>query len=373
MSTGAANSGLDPEPSLWPVLVTGGGGFVGGHIARQLAAAGHQVRALTRRPPPVEESDPPIDWIVGDLRDQAVRRRALEAVRGVIHTASWVSLGPDRLGISHATNVDATAQLLAESAESGAERFVYTSSLYSLAAGTREQPADESSAWNLERFDSAYMRTKRQAEQLVLAANGPRLSTIALCPGMVQGPRDTKPTSTKIAKAYCALARGDHPAGRDSDYRRECPGIGPSPRLDPRRWRPALCGRGALLELRRTLRPRGFIDRTSEVEGATSRSAGAIDCHGGCRDRPSGPILVSGRFTSARRRRVPSAVHSRRPRRSLLRSRASASRRIDRQKPVRAVGTFGRPINFCTEVHHGGFSNVSWPRMDPRSTIGPCQ
>jgi dihydroflavonol-4-reductase len=202
MSTGAPNFGLDPEPSLWPVLVTGGGGFVGGHVARQLAAAGHRVRALTRRPPRVEESDPPIDWIVGDLRDQAVRRRALEGVRGVIHTASWVSLGPDRLGISHATNVEATAQLLAESAESGAERFVYTSSLYSLAAGTRDQPADEFSAWNLNRIDSDYLRTKRQAEELVLAANRPRFSTIALCPGMVQGSRDPRPTSTMITKAY---------------------------------------------------------------------------------------------------------------------------------------------------------------------------
>ena len=187
------------------MLVTGGSGFVGGHVARLLAASGHCVRALTRRPPRVEEGDSPIDWIVGDLRDQAVRLRALEGVRGVIHTASWVSLGPDRLGVSHATNVEATGRLLAESAEAGAERFVYTSSLYSLAAGTPEQPADEFSAWNLERFDSAYMRTKRQAEKLVLAANGPRFSTIALCPGMVQGPRDTKPTSTKIAKAYARL------------------------------------------------------------------------------------------------------------------------------------------------------------------------
>jgi dihydroflavonol-4-reductase len=202
LTTGAPISGLDPEPSLWPVLVTGGGGFVGGHVARQLAAVGHRVRALTRRPAQVEQSDPPIDWIVGDLRDQAVRRRALEGVRGVIHTAGWVSIGPDRLGISHATNVEATARLLAESAEAGAERFVYTSTLYSLAAGTREQPADEFSAWNLQRIDSAYIRTKRQAEELVLAANRPQFSTIALCPGMVQGSRDPKPTSTLIAKAY---------------------------------------------------------------------------------------------------------------------------------------------------------------------------
>jgi len=202
MTNGASKSALDPEPSEWPVLVTGGGGFVGGHIARQLGAAGHRVRALTRRPPRVEEIDPPVEWIVGDLRDQAVRRRALEGARGVIHTASWVSLGPDLLGVSHAINVEATACLLAESVEAGAERFVYTSTLYSLAAGTSQQPADEFSAWNLQRFDSAYMRTKRQAEQLVLSANGPRFSTIALCPGMVQGPRDTKPTSTRIAKAY---------------------------------------------------------------------------------------------------------------------------------------------------------------------------
>jgi dihydroflavonol-4-reductase len=202
MTPGAPISPLDPEPSRWPVLVTGGSGFVGGHVARELAACGHRVRALTRRPPRIEENDSAIEWIVGDVRDQAVRRRALDGVRGVIHTASWVSLGPDRLGISYATNVEATRRLLAEAAEAGAERFVYTSSLYSLAAGTRDQPADEFSAWNLQRFDSAYMRTKREAEQLVLAANGPRVSTIALCPGMVQGPRDTKPTSTKIAKAF---------------------------------------------------------------------------------------------------------------------------------------------------------------------------
>jgi dihydroflavonol-4-reductase len=197
-----AGSGQDPVPHEWPVLVTGAGGFVGGHVARMLAARGHYVRGLTRRPAEVREGDPVVDWLVGDLRDPEVRRQAVAGVRGVIHTAGWVSLGPDSLGISHAINVDMTAHLLNEAAMAGVERFVYTSSLYTLAAGTVDEPADEFTPWNLERVESAYTRTKRQAERLVLAANRPGFATIALCPGMVQGPRDHKPTSTAIVKSY---------------------------------------------------------------------------------------------------------------------------------------------------------------------------
>jgi dihydroflavonol-4-reductase len=189
-----------PEPSEWPVLVTGAGGFVGGHVARALASSGHVVRGLVRRPPELEASDPDIEWLVGDLLDENVRRKAVAGVRAVIHTASWVSLGVDHGRVSQAVNVDVTRHLLAESVQAGVERFVYTSTLYTLAAGTREQPADELSAWNLQSLDSAYTQTKRQAERLVLEASQPRFSTIALCPGMVLGPRDVKGTSTKIVR-----------------------------------------------------------------------------------------------------------------------------------------------------------------------------
>jgi dihydroflavonol-4-reductase len=198
------------------VLVTGAGGFVGGHIARGLARAGHRVRGLTRRPPVEEPGDPPIEWLIGDLRESSVPRRALAGVRGVIHTASWVCLGLDPQGTSQAVNVAATRRLLAESARAGVQRFVYTSTLYTLAAGTPEEPADEFTAWNLQRVDSPYTRTKRQAEHLVLEASDLALSTIVLCPGMVMGPRDRKPTSTTIARTLArhwlaVLPRGGIP------------------------------------------------------------------------------------------------------------------------------------------------------------------
>jgi dihydroflavonol-4-reductase len=140
--------------------------------------------------------------LIGDLQDPGLRRQAVGGVRGVIHTAGWVSLGTDRLGISRITNVDLTRQLLAEAARAGVERFVYTSSLYTLAAGTQDQSADEFTEWNLERVDSSYTRTKREAERLVLGEHDGPLTAIALCPGMVLGPRDPKPTSTRIIRAY---------------------------------------------------------------------------------------------------------------------------------------------------------------------------
>ena len=196
------------EPADWPVLVTGASGFVGGHVARGLAASGHRVVGLTRRRPIPRDGDPSIEWVIGDLRDSEDRRRAVKGVRGVIHTASWVSLGSDPRGEGASVNVEATRGLLADSVAAGVERFVYTSTLHTMAAGSAETPADESTPWNLERVESTYSRTKRAAEAIVLDGLGGKLPGVVLCPGMVIGSRDPKPTSTSLLllMARCPLA-----------------------------------------------------------------------------------------------------------------------------------------------------------------------
>lgn len=180
------------------VLVTGAGGFVGGHVARALASSGVEVRGLTRRPPAVEPGDPPIEWVAGDLRDPDTRRHAVAGARGVVHAAGWVSLGRDRDGQARAINVDATRALLDEAEAAGVERFVYTSTLWTAAAGTPERPADEDSPWDLEAIRGPYCDTKREAERIVLGRERDGFRTVVLCPGLVIGPRDVRPTSTRL-------------------------------------------------------------------------------------------------------------------------------------------------------------------------------
>jgi dihydroflavonol-4-reductase len=196
-----------------PVLVTGAGGFVGGHVARTLAAAGYRVRGLVRHLPRVDPEDQPIEWVLGDLRDHEVRTRAVTGVWGVAHCGGWVHLASDFDGEARAVNVEATRGLLADSVAAGVERFVYTSTLQTLAAGSAECPADEETPWNLETVRSPYVESKREAERHVLAGQGGRLATLVLCPGMVIGPRDPRPTSTRVLLEMAKTPVAFLPAG----------------------------------------------------------------------------------------------------------------------------------------------------------------
>ena len=167
-------------------------------MARALATAGYRVRGLARRLPPAEPLDPPIEWLLGDLRNPEDRVRAVAGVRGVVHVASWVSLASDPRGDSYAVNVVATRELLEQGRAAGVERFLYTSSSWTVAAGSPEAPANETTAWNLVPLRSPYSETKREAERLVLEQDQPGFRTVVLCPTMVIGPRDVRPTSTRV-------------------------------------------------------------------------------------------------------------------------------------------------------------------------------
>jgi dihydroflavonol-4-reductase len=119
-------------------------------------------------------------------------------MRGVIHSAAWVSLGLDPREESCDVNIQATQDLLADCRAAGVQRLVFTSSLHTLAAGTPEAPADEHSPWNLHRVETPYSRSKREAERIVRESCDSSLETVVICPGMVVGGEAPRPTSTRL-------------------------------------------------------------------------------------------------------------------------------------------------------------------------------
>ena len=118
------------------ILLTGGAGFIGRHVQRELLRRGHEVRVLDSLRPDVHKNGKigameGAELIVGDVRDAAVVDRTLLGVEAVLHLAAKVGLGVDVGDLpDYASSNDAgTAELLAGMARAGVERLTLASSM----------------------------------------------------------------------------------------------------------------------------------------------------------------------------------------------------------------------------------------------------
>lgn len=116
------------------VLVTGGAGFIGSHIAAAFAASGARVRVIddlsTGHIENLEEIGGAVDFVKASLTDEAATRRALEDVELVFHEAAIPSVprSVDNPQETHYACVDATFSLLLAAREKGVRRVVYAAS-----------------------------------------------------------------------------------------------------------------------------------------------------------------------------------------------------------------------------------------------------
>ena len=132
------------------ILITGGAGFIGSHLADTLLAAGHQVRALDNLSPQVhgERGAPPdylsdqVDLLIGDVRDRQAVDRALEDVDVVFHLAAAVGVGQSMYRIEHYIDVNnrGTAVLLEALAQRPVERLIVASSMSVYGEGLYRDP-----------------------------------------------------------------------------------------------------------------------------------------------------------------------------------------------------------------------------------------
>jgi len=131
--------------------VTGGAGFIGSSLIRELVSLGERVVAFddlsTGSARNLKDVSDGLDLVVGDIRDASAVRRAARGARVVFHLAA---LGSDERSIgdpftSHAVNAEGTLNALVAAREEGVERFVYASSS-SVYGDHTELPLDESMA-----------------------------------------------------------------------------------------------------------------------------------------------------------------------------------------------------------------------------------
>ncbi len=169
------------------VLVTGGGGFLGQGVCKQLVAAGYTVCAFNRNRHAALD-DLNVEQRIGDISNLDSVVDAAKDVDAIVHSAGKVGAW-GKLEDFYETNVRGTDNVLAACELHEIRKLVFTSSGTVVHSGGDLEGIDESAPY-ASHFSSPYAQTKALAEQRVLAANTKDLATVALRPHFVWGPGD---------------------------------------------------------------------------------------------------------------------------------------------------------------------------------------
>jgi nucleoside-diphosphate-sugar epimerase len=186
------------------VLLTGGAGFLGRHLLRELLASGASVRALSRR----GETDAVLAQlgaqpVRGDVTDAPSVRAAVAGVDAIFHAAADTNTWSKRNAAQWATNVGGIENLLAAARAAGVGRFVHTSSVSAYSHLVHETLREDVPQRGHESWIN-YERSKHAAESAVRASGMPFL---VFQPAHILGPGDTHNWS----RLFVLVDRGELP------------------------------------------------------------------------------------------------------------------------------------------------------------------
>lgn len=187
------------------VLVTGGTGFVGANVVRQLLARGDEVLCLVRKPNlalvglPIQTVQAPLDEKPDSVDALA---RVLDGVEGIYHVAGIFDPGPGGVDRMREVHVYATRALLRAADKAGVRRMVLCSSSITVGWGPLDRPGDEDSPLDPAVYGAqgalrAYHDTKKQSEELGASWPGPT-EVVTVNPDYILGAWDMKPTSGQL-------------------------------------------------------------------------------------------------------------------------------------------------------------------------------
>ena len=171
------------------ILITGGTGFIGVQLVRQLYNLGHDLKLLVR-----ESSDTSpfkehknIEYIIGDVRDIATLYNAVDGIDLIYHLAAYTRMWARDNSVFEETNIKGTENIAKVALEKDI-RLIYISSFIALGA-TPTEPVDETHE-SEEGLYLDYAKTKFQAKKLIKDYINNGLNATIFYPGIVYGPGD---------------------------------------------------------------------------------------------------------------------------------------------------------------------------------------
>jgi dihydroflavonol-4-reductase len=175
------------------VFVTGGTGFIGGAVMRQLRGRGDEVVCLVRSPAKASAAvELGCETVAGDLSDVEAIRKGMEGCDAVIHAAAIYEVGipvSQRQAMRDA-NVGGTERVLGAARDAKIPKTVYVSTV-GVFGDTGGKVVDEAYEHPAKGFTSCYEETKWEAHQVAKRLIAEGLPCVIVQPGGVYGPGDT--------------------------------------------------------------------------------------------------------------------------------------------------------------------------------------
>ncbi len=184
------------------ILITGGSGFLGSYIIKQLIEKGYTVRAIRRSnnlPFWIsKEILDAVEWVEGDVLDVVALQDAMEGVDTIIHSAAVVSFAKkDRKDMYH-INVEGTANVVNMALEKNVRRLIHISSVAALGRTTEGGHVNEEKKWEESKANTHYGKSKFKAELQVWRGMSEGLEAVILNPSTILGYGDWHSSSCAI-------------------------------------------------------------------------------------------------------------------------------------------------------------------------------
>ncbi len=186
------------------ILVTGGTGFLGAYIIKELVEKDYSVRAIRRNKklPFYISSEifDRVDWVDGDILDVVSLEEAMEGIDAIIHSAAIVSFSPKDRQKMFEVNVGGTANMINIALEKKISRFVHISSVAALGRTANGGTVNEEKKWEESKVNTHYGESKYKGELEVWRGISEGLSGVILNPSTFLGYGDWNTSSCAIFK-----------------------------------------------------------------------------------------------------------------------------------------------------------------------------